>query len=155
GWGAGLSGVVDVQGFNYHPDNYDKFHEQFPKLPTIATESASTMTSRGIYEDDPARGYPSAYNVKKVTADEAWHAVATRPFVAGAFVWTGFEYKGEPSPYGWPCVNSNYGVMDNCGFPKDVYYYYKAWWDDTPMVHVGGHWNWAGKEGQEIPIQVY
>ena len=124
-------------------------------MPIVATETASTQTSRGVYADDPKAGYVSAYNVKKISPDAAWKAVATRPFIAGAFVWTGFEYKGEPSPYRWPCVNSNYGIMDNCGFPKDDYYYYKAWWNDAPMVHIGGHWNWDGKQTQPVTVKVY
>jgi beta-galactosidase len=61
--------------------------------------------------------------------------------VAGGFVWTGFDYKGEPTPYAWPCIDSHFGIMDICGFPKDSYYYYKAWWGDTPVVHVLPHWN--------------
>jgi beta-galactosidase len=155
GWGKGETGAIDVQGFNYGPNHYDEFHQKFPQMPVVATEIASTQTTRGIYADDLALGYVSAYNTRKAPPEYAWGAVASRPFVAGGFVWTGFEYKGEPSPHGWPCVNSNYGIMDNCGFPKDDYWYYKAWWSDVPLVHVGGHWNWSGKEGQGIAVQVY
>jgi beta-galactosidase len=76
-------------------------------------------------------------------------------FVMGGFAWTGFDYKGEPTPYGWPCVNSHYGFMDICGFPKDIYYYHQAWWTDKPVMHIFPHWNWQGKEGQEIAVWVY
>jgi beta-galactosidase len=75
--------------------------------------------------------------------------------MAGGFVWTGFDYKGEPTPYGWPCINSHFGIMDMCGFPKDSYYYYKAWWGDKPTVHVFPHWNWKGKEGKPINVWVH
>ena len=75
--------------------------------------------------------------------------------MAGGFVWTGFDYKGEPTPYVWPCINSHFGIMDECGFPKDAYYYYQAWWGDKPIVHVFPHWNWTGKEGQDISVWVH
>jgi beta-galactosidase len=78
--------------------------------------------------------------------------VATRDFIGGGFVWAGFDYKGEPKPLVWPCVNSHLGLMDICGFPKDMYYYYQAAWTDAPVLHVFPHWNWAGKE---IAVWVY
>jgi beta-galactosidase len=75
--------------------------------------------------------------------------------MAGGFVWTGFDYKGEPRPFAWPDINCHYGFMDICGFPKDSYYYYQAWWTDKPVLHLFPHWNWPGKEGQEIPVWVH
>ena len=75
--------------------------------------------------------------------------------MAGSFAWTGFDYKGEPSPYGWPCINSHFGIMDMCGFPKDNYYYYQSWWKTKPVVHIMPHWNWPGKEGQDIRVVVF
>jgi beta-galactosidase len=87
--------------------------------------------------------------------DGSWIPVAERPFVAGSFVWTGFDYKGEPTPYKWPCINSHFGIMDMCGFPKDNYYYYLSWWKTNPVVHVMPHWNWPGKEGREIKVIVF
>jgi len=72
--------------------------------------------------------------------------------MAGSFAWTGFDYKGEPSPYSWPCVNSHFGIMDMCGFPKDNYYYYQSWWKARPIVHLMPHWNWLGKEGQPVRV---
>src|SRR3569833_3266125 len=69
------------------------------------------------------------------------------------FTWTGFDYRGEPSPYPWFVISSNFGLLDVCGFPKDVAFYYKAWWkQDEPLVHIFPHWNWAGKEGQKVPV---
>jgi beta-galactosidase len=160
-WGKGLSKVVDVQGFNYfHNGDVDKFHTDFPAKPCIGSEEASAFYTRGIYVTDKARGYISAYDVNPAgdyasTAEQWVKYYATRPFVAGAFVWTGFDYRGEPAPYGWPCISSQFGIMDTCGFPKDPFYYYQSWWTEKPVLHVFPHWNWAGKEGQEISVWVH
>src|SRR5207253_173504 len=81
-----------------------------------------------------------------------WPVYAQRPWVAGGFAWTGFDYRGEPTPYDWPCINSHFGIMDMCGFPKDNYYYYQAWWTEKPVLHVFPHWNWYGSEGKEIDV---
>ncbi|HLI47321.1 MAG TPA: DUF4982 domain-containing protein, partial [Chthonomonas sp.] len=143
---------LDVQGINYSYGVYDSFHESHPDFPIIGSEIGSDVSDRGIYANDPEKGYVSAYN----NVEGTWKSVATHPFVAGGFVWTGFDYKGEPSPYAWPCVNSHFGLMDLCGFPKDDYYYYKAWWDqEHPLVHLFPHWNWQGKEGQPIDVWCY
>jgi len=81
-----------------------------------------------------------------------WTTYVARPWTAGGFVWTGFDYRGEPTPYGWPCISSHFGIMDTCGFPKDNFYYYQSWWGSEPVLHLFPHWNWAGKEGQEIEV---
>jgi beta-galactosidase len=154
--GKGVSNVVDVQGFNYNERVIDKFHQDFPAKPLIGTETASTVATRGIYANDKEKGYVSAYDVNAppyaLTAEKWWTFYNQRPFLAGGFVWTGFDYRGEPSPYGWPCVNSHFGVIDTCGFPKDDFYYCQAWWGSKPVVHLLPHWNWPGKEGQEIEV---
>ncbi|HTQ09812.1 MAG TPA: beta-galactosidase GalA [Fimbriimonadaceae bacterium] len=159
GWGQGITFVEDLQGINYSIGAYDDFHAAFPNLPMFSSEIASTVSTRGIYANDPQRGYVSAYDLNKPgwgeTAEESWSAIASRPFMAGEFVWTGFDYKGEPTPYGWPCINSHFGIMDICGFPKDNFFYYQAWWGDKPLVHILPHWNWKGKEGQPIDVWVY
>jgi beta-galactosidase len=77
------------------------------------------------------------------------------PYLGGSFVWTGFDYRGEPTPYLWPCVSSHFGIMDICGFPKDGYFAYKAAWTNTPLVHIFPHWNWQGKEGKSIKVYAY
>jgi beta-galactosidase len=157
GWGTGLSAVVDVQGFNYHKaEDMDAFHRRFPKQPTIGTETASTVSTRGIYENDKDAGYVSAYD-KNVPpwaqlAEYWWPVYARRSWVCGGFAWTGFDYRGEPTPYSWPCINSHFGIMDMCGFPKDNYYYYQAWWTDKPVLHLFPHWNWHGREGSDIEV---
>jgi beta-galactosidase len=165
-WGKGVSNVVDVQGFNYAGaggnggrdtgKNIDDFHQKFPKLPTVGSETASVTSTRGIYVKDKEKGYVSAYDVNfpgyTMSSEGWWRVFDERPFVAGGFAWTGFDYRGEPSPYGWPCVSSHFGIMDICGFPKDVYYYYQSWWGAKPVLHLFPHWNWNGKEGEEIDV---
>lgn len=149
-WGKGLSLVQDVQGTNYNPEGYDEYHAKFPKQPMISTESASTLTTRGIYEKDEKRTFMSSY-----TDGAEYHLrpVMEKPFMAGTFVWTGFDYRGEPTPYDWPCINSHFGIMDTCGFPKDDYWYYLSWWGDKPVVHLMPHWNNPPKDKDGI-VQV-
>jgi beta-galactosidase len=171
GYGAGLSNVIDVQGFNYHPQDYDRIHEKLPHLPMLATEAAAEVGTRGVYarerfskgnesfEGDSQRGHLAAYGVNAPgwaqTAETAWKAIAERPWMAGGFVWTGFDYRGEPTPFGWPCIGSQFGIMDICGFPKDAFYYYQSWWSDRPVLHILPHWNWPGREGEEIDVWVH
>lgn len=162
---AGIAGELDVIGINYNPSVYDSMHKLFPGKPIIATETASELCTRGIYTmehwdgftGDRARGYLAAYGINTLaqTAVTSWPLVANRDFIGGGFVWAAFDYKGEPRPFEWTVINSHFGLMDTCGFPKDMYYYYLAAWNDTPVLHVFPHWNWAGKEGQEIPVWVY
>ena len=152
GWGFGLSLVVDLQGCNYgSASDYDDFHKKFPLKPMLGSETASTVTTRGIYANDGNAGYVTAYNA----TDWSWKAIYDRPFMAGSFVWTGFDYRGEPYPYKWPCINSHFGIMDTCGFPKDNYYYYTSWWGHEPSIHLMPHWNWKGKEGQSIDVRCF
>jgi beta-galactosidase len=156
GWGQGASDVVDVQGCNYSNPRIDAFHQQFPKQPVMGSETASTVCTRGIYENDPRHGYVSAYDLNfppwAATAETWWKFYDERPFLAGGFAWTGFDYRGEPTPYNWPCISSHFGIVDTCGFAKDNYFYYQAWWGAKPVLHLFPHWNWAGKEGKEISV---
>jgi beta-galactosidase len=157
--GVGASTVVDVQGYNYNDGQIDAYHAAHPKQPIIGTETASTLSTRGIYANDKVRGYMSAYDTEKPswgnTAEEWWSFYDEREFLAGGFVWTGFDYRGETTPYKWPCISSHFGVLDTCGFAKDTAFYYKAWWAAAPSLHILPHWNWAGKEGQEIEVWAY
>ncbi|HKO18072.1 MAG TPA: beta-galactosidase GalA [Acidobacteriaceae bacterium] len=160
GWGGvGVSTVVDVQGFNYRLSQIDAYHREHPQQPSIGTETASTLSTRGIYANDPARGYMSAYDTEKPawgnTAEEWWSFYSDREWLAGGFAWTGFDYRGETTPYKWPCISSHFGILDTCGFAKDTAYYYKAWWGSEPVLHLLPHWNWQGKEGQEIDVWAY
>jgi beta-galactosidase len=154
---AGINGVIEVRGWNYHVGgDMDNYHREHPTQPEVGTEQASTVSTRGIYANDTVRGYVSAYDVNApswATLTETWWSYfADRPWLSGGFVWTGFDYRGEPTPYGWPCINSHFGILDVCGFPKDNFYYYQSWWTTNTVLHLLPHWNWAGKEGQEIRV---
>lgn len=155
-FGSGISTVIDVQGFNYRQEKIDAWRATHPSMPVFGSETGSTVSTRGIYTTDAARGYVPAYDVGatpwSTTAEGWWRFYAERRWLAGGFVWTGFDYRGEPTPYGWPCVNSHFGLLDTCGFPKDNFYYYKAWWGAEPLLHLFPHWNWSGREGQEIEV---
>ncbi len=162
-WGGPVTPVLDVQGINYSPGSYDGFHKEFPKHPVLATETSPAFCTRGVYEDDPERCHLRSYDVRKtpkewghcITVEEAWKAVAERPFVAGLFPWTGFDYRGEPAPHKWPCVVTNMGILDLCGFPKDHFFYHQSWWSEKPVLHLLPHWNWPGHEGQEKDVWCY
>jgi beta-galactosidase len=152
---SGINGVIEVRGWNYNDGPaMDRYHSEHPDQPNVGTEQASTVCTRGIYSDDPEHGYVRAYDDRGTqTAERWWSFFATRPWLSGGFVWTGFDYRGEPTPYRWPCISSHFGVLDTCGFPKDNFYYYKAWWTKEAVLHlVPSHWNWPGKEGQEIRV---
>jgi beta-galactosidase len=156
----GINSVIEVRGWNYHyGPQMDKYHAEHPNQPNVGTEQASVIGTRGIYTNDHSRGYVSAYDVVwpgwTTTAESWWSFFAGRPWLSGAFVWTGFDYRGEPTPYWWPCVSSHFGILDTCGFPKDAFYYYKSWWTTNPVLHLAPHWNWAGRESQEILVEAF
>ena len=162
GWNeGGYSDALDVVGYNYGQRRAQDVtdHFRYPQRKIIGSESASCTTTRGIYEVDEEKGYVPAYGTVLpswgCTPEQAWRDVVENPFLTGLFIWTGFDYRGEPTPYKWPCINSHFGVMDTCGFPKDWYYYLKAAWTDEPLVHIFPHWTWPGKEGQEIEIWAF
>jgi beta-galactosidase len=159
GWSSdepkGFSRVMDIQGFNYfHQGSMDDFHKKNPSTPCIGTEEASSFYTRGTYVD--ARNYRTAYDTNKpsygATAEEWWNFYAARPWASGAFAWTGFDYRGEASPFHWPNISSEFGILDTCGFPKDIFYYYQSWWTDKPVLHLMPHWNWPGREGRDIDV---
>lgn len=155
-----VSQAVDVVGFNYQIDQYDKYHAAHPEKPLTSSEDTSAVMTRGEYASDrKGRHVLASYDDEAqpwgATHRAAWKAVATRPYVAGAFVWTGFDYRGEPQPFEWPTVNSSFGAMDLCGFPKTAYYIHQAQWiTDKPVLAIAPHWNWAGREGQPIRVMV-
>ncbi len=156
---GGTADVMDVTGFNYMHGTYDQFRAKHPRQPVIGSETVSAFSTRSQYEDDPARqmfaSYDEACAPWGATAREAWKAVAERDYVMGTFVWTGFDYRGEPTPYEWPSVSTHFGIMDTCGFAKDVYYLYQAFWLDEPVLHLLPHWSWPGREGEPIRIMTH
>lgn len=157
-WDKGVGTVVDTIGFNYRTDKIEGFHRQKPHIPVYGSETGSTVATRGEYANDAARQIVRAYDTEHPwwasTAEEWWTIVATQPYIAGGFIWTGFDYRGEPTPYPqFPSVSSYFGVLDTCGFPKDNYFYYRAWWrPGEPLVHLLPHWTWPGRKGQPIEV---
>ena len=151
--------ACDVQGYNYADPAADAFHAANPLVPVMGTEQVSAVATRGIYVMDPQHGYVGSYDPYTTTGRascEGWWSFSNaRPWLAGGFIWTGFDYRGEPSPYGWPNISSQYGIIDTCGFPKDSFFYFKSWWTREPVLHLFPHWNWPGYEGQEIAVWVY
>jgi beta-galactosidase len=158
------SGAIDLIGYNYHEFNYAAFHDRYPGKKFIATETTSGLEMRGYYDmpsdsiriwpvrwDKPFTGNPgntvSAYdNVRPPwgsTHEATWKVMKKYDFLSGMFVWTGFDYMGEPTPYSWPSRSSYFGIIDLAGFPKDIYYMYQSEWTNKPVLHIFPHWNWT------------
>ena len=192
--------TIDVYGFNYKPHAYEAFHKARPHQPVLGSETASCISTRGWYQvpvtDEKGSGWPEAapFQVSSYDLyapgwascpDYEWFYEDQAPYVCGEFVWTGFDYIGEPTPYNvdWsiltnfhnpeekaraeaalreqaqtppPSRSSYFGIIDLAGFPKDRFWLYQArWCPDLPMAHILPHWNWAGREGQVTPVHVY
>jgi len=158
GWDTGSGMAAQVMGYNYIVQgDIDGHHAKFPWQAGVGTEETTTHQTRGIYVSDPLRGHIAPENrmPENVGTESGWQFYAARPFLAGLFYWTGFDYHGEPVPTGWPVVVGQFGLLDLCGFPKDGFYYLKAWWGKAPVLHIATHWNWPGREGHDIPVTVY
>lgn len=154
-----VSQAVDVVGFNYQMQSYDRFHKENPTMKLTSSEDVSAFQVRGEYKTDKAKNIMDAYDSERAiwgaTHRNAWKAIAERPFLAGAFVWTGFDYRGEPSPFIWPSASSFFGAMDLCGFPKTAFYIHQAQWiKDKSIIHIAPHWNWADSVGKAIKVMV-
>ena len=156
----GARNVLDVVGFNYQYDQIDKFHESYPNIPIVLTEGASAFETRGEYVTDAEKLICTSYDEYAAnwgtTHRKDWETVLNRKFLAGSFVWTGFDYHGEPTPYNnkFPANSSYFGCMDLCGFPKTAFYIRQALWTEKPVLYAAPHWNWDGKEGEEIDVFV-
>ncbi|GAB2835675.1 beta-galactosidase GalA [Ferruginibacter profundus] len=153
---TGINEVIPVRGFNYFVQKSDQYHASYPNQPVLGSETGSTVTTRGIYATDTVKGYvvdrDSTHPSWATTAEEWWKPNAHKDWFMGGFVWTGFDYRGEPTPYGWPCINSHFGIMDMCGFPKNIYYYYQSWWSNKDVLQLSPHWNWT--TGDSIKVWV-
>jgi beta-galactosidase len=156
-----VSKAVDVVGFNYKFPTYDKFHELRPNQPMTSSEDVSCLMQRDEYVTDTTKHTLQSYDEEKPewgsTHREGWKAVAERPYVAGCFVWTGFDYHGEPTPYQWPTAGSNFGIMDQCGFPKAAFYLHQAQWiTDKPILQLVPHWTWPTDSiGKKIKVMAF
>jgi beta-galactosidase len=169
------SGAIDLVGYNYHEFDYAKFHDRYPGKKFIATETTSGLETRGHYDmpSDSIRIWPtrwdkpfttgnpdntvSAYdNVRPAwggTHEATWKVMKKYDFLSGMFIWTGFDYLGEPTPYSWPSRSSYFGIVDLAGFPKDVYYMYQSEWTNKTVLHIFPHWNW--EPGKTIDVWAY
>jgi beta-galactosidase len=154
-------------------DNLAKIKAAYPEGCYLNSETASYFSTRGAYADDWERcrnnNFGSRFSMlaagKDVTdppgaggtarPEHALGFYASNPYTGGVFIWTGFDYRGEPSPFPWPAISSQFGIMDTCGFPKDYYYYYKAHWTAPPLIHVMPHWTWPGREGENMRLRVF
>jgi beta-galactosidase len=154
----GINEVIPIRGFNYRQYGVADYHRDHPDQPLVGTEMGSTVTTRGVYEKDSIRGYVPDQDITAPywasTAETWWKLAAENPYWMGGYVWTGFDYRGEPTPYKWPNINSHFGIMDMCGFPKNIYYYYQSWWTDKDVLHISPHWNWRDKRGKPIDVWV-
>jgi beta-galactosidase len=154
----GVNEVIPIRGFNYRQFAVADYHKAHPNQPLLGTEMGSTVTTRGIYEKDSIRAYVPDQDITAPwwasKAEDWWKLAAENDYWLGGFVWTGFDYRGEPTPYKWPNVNSHFGIMDVCGFPKNIYYYYQSWWTDEDVLHISPHWNWPEKLGKPIDVWV-
>lgn len=165
----GLANEIDLVGFNYKPFDYKKKHEQYPDFVIYASETASTVSTRGeykfpvkekrgaYYEDYQVSSYDLEYPSWASTPDTEFEQQDDCEFIMGEFVWTGFDYLGEPTPYneGTPARSSYFGIVDLAGLKKDRYYLYKSKWSDEPVLHLLPHWNWEERIGQKVPVFCY
>ncbi len=169
------SGALDLIGYNYHHENFEQFPETFPGKKFIAAETTSSLHSRGCYDlpadsvriwpyrwdesfhdgnpDHTCSAYDNCHAPWGSTHEEVWRLIKKNDYLSGLYVWTGFDYLGEPTPYQWPSRSSYFGILDMAGFPKDVYYMYQSEWTDKDVLHVFPHWNW--QEGQAIDVWAY
>jgi beta-galactosidase len=154
----GVNEVIPIRGFNYREYAVADYHKDHPNQPLLGTEMGSTVTTRGIYEKDEIRAYVPDQDITHPwwasKAETWWKLAAENKYWLGGFVWTGFDYRGEPTPYKWPNISSHFGILDVCGFPKNIYYYYKSWWTNEDILHISPHWNWPDKVGKPIDVWV-
>jgi beta-galactosidase len=153
-----LADVVDVVGVNYQVAQYDALHAKRPTKPIVASETHCVFGTRGVDRTDASAQVfaddDSEHAFWSCSARETWRAVSSREWIAGLFVWTGFDYRGEPAPHEWPSVSSHWGLLDLCGFEKNVAQLHRAWFTREPFVFIGGHWNPrdAGDERRRVAV---
>jgi len=151
--GAGLE--MDVCGVNYNLVSVEGMHILHPDIPMLGSENNSAVTTRGCYKSDYEKEQVlHCYDEERTdwgqTIRETWDFLRKHEYLNGIFIWTGFDYRGEPTPFKWPSVSSQFGIMDTCGFPKDSFYINKACFTDKPMLHLMPHWNW--EKGEQVRV---
>ena len=170
-----MTNAVDLVGYNYNHEKWGSFPDEHPGRKLIVTESTSALESRGQYDAvpmDSTRRWPVRWDIpfdggnedKSISAydhvhtpwgsthEESLRVFEAYPHVSGMYVWTGFDYLGEPTPYTWPARSSYFGIVDMAGFPKDVYYLYQSIWTDTPVLHILPHWNWEQGDAPDVVV---
>ena len=165
-----MAAVMDVAGFNYRPHKYQEAYKKLPQQIILGSETASTLSSRGIYKFPVTRAWMKKYDDHQSSSYDVEHCGWSNlpeddfiqhedlPYCIGEFVWTGFDYLGEPTPYytDWPSHSSLFGIIDLAGLPKDRYYLYRSHWNkEKETLHILPHWNWKGREGEVTPVFVY
>ena len=165
-----MAATMDIAGFNYRPHKYPENYKKLPQQIVLGSETASTVSSRGVYKFPVTRQAMKKYDDHQSSSydvehcgwsnlpedDWIWHD--DKPWAIGEFVWTGFDYLGEPTPYytDWPSHSSLFGIIDLAGLPKDRYYLYRSHWNkDEETLHILPHWTWPGREGENTPVFVY
>lgn len=148
--------AVDLVGFNYKANWYDRYHALLPDRPLTSTEDTSAVMTRGEWRTDTERNVLGSYDTEApewgLTHHDSWQMIGSRPFIAATFVWTGFDYHGEPTPLPWPAASSSFGILDICGFGKMAYHLRRAQWRAEPVLALAPHWDWAGQEGKPIRV---
>ena len=169
------SKALDLIGYNYAHDTYEQHRENFPGIPFIATETTSALETRGYYDtkSDTIKLWPKQWDIPLTTGnpgntvsaydqvqtpwgsthEATWKVIKKHDYLSGMYIWTGFDYIGEPTPYLWPSISSYFGIVDLAGFPKDVYYMYQSEWTTKDVLHILPHWNW--KEGKNVDVWAY
>ena len=154
---GGACDLLDITGFNYITHTYDDFREKYPNMPMLGSENDSAFQTRGIYQTDHDKHIIDCYDTEAApwgnTYRDGFKQIDTRPHIMGMFIWTGFDYRGEPTPFEWPSIGTQFGIMDTCGFKKDAFYLNKAFFTSEPMIHILPHWNWS--DGDEVRVMVH
>lgn len=155
----GCNELLDITGFNYITHTFDEFHKKYPYQPMIGSENNSAFQTRGVYKTDNEKHIIDCYDTEAApwgnTHMDGFRQIDTRPHIMGMFIWTGFDYRGEPTPYQWPSIGTQFGIMDSCGFKKDAFYLNKAYFTDTPMIHILPHWTHNVSEGTPIRVMTH
>lgn len=169
------SEALDLIGYNYHHEQFPEFPKTYPGKIFIGTETVSSLNTRGCYDmpSDSIRRWPIRWDIPFTTGnadftcssydncstpwgsthEETWKIMKKHDFLSGMYIWTGFDYLGEPTPYGWPARSSYFGIIDLAGFPKDIFYMYQSEWTKKPVLHIFPHWNWM--QGDTIDVWAY
>lgn len=158
--GPTITRPVDVAGYNYIVQNdVEGERQRYPERIAYGSEETTACGTRGVYYDDRDNGHMASMNRTDSSyiniIERGWKFYDERPWLLGCFYWTGLDYKGEPNPLSYPAVDSEFGLMDYCGFEKDEAYYLRSWWKDEPVLHIFPHWNLQGHEGEDVEVWAY